>query len=710
MARAIKRGVDSTAELDPIAAAPRADQVAVWVMRSVLTANAVRRLAGDKWDTEQLLSGLSLPAVDCSGRPQALRRIVGTRLGHVEAGTVCRAHDVFANVETLGGAVDLNPAERELMALAALFDLDALLATHLGALLEGARGSFHRSCELMGRVMALPGEAVKGALGPTGSLCRSGLLSFDPVDAGNGSNPFMLSVTLARVLQGPVQSREALVECLIPQAPGPRLVAADFAHLGDDLELLRRYLERSVADRRCGVNVLLYGPPGTGKTELARLVGALCPAQVHEVAVRNETRGASERAGRLRSFLTCQALLAPRGGCVVIFDELEDALPVEMAGPFGMRRNAGGDKGWFNRLLEDNPVPAIWISNEISQIDPAILRRFDLVLSIQTPPRSVRAAIAACSVADLDVTPGWSERVAGDGRATPADYERAARVVRVTGADGPTAYARRLDRVLELSLSARHGAAPAAYPHDARRFDPRLSATDTDLELIVAGLARRRRGSLCLYGPPGTGKTAFAHHLARALDRPLIHKRASDLLSMWVGQSEKMISGMFHEARAEDAVLLLDEADSFLRDRRNAVRAWEVTQVNELLVQMEAHRGVFVCATNLCETLDPAAFRRFDLKVRFEAPGLDALLTLARGALEDLGVAVTGEEVGALRAELQALVGLSPGDVRTAARRFEVLGLSPTHREMVAALRSELSFRQEDRRSPVGFRAGGSAS
>jgi transitional endoplasmic reticulum ATPase len=89
-------------------------------------------------------------------------------------------------------------------------------------------------------------------------------------------------------------------------------------------------------------------------------------------------------------------------------------------------------------------------------------------------------------------------------------------------------------------------------------------------------------------------------------------------LDKYVGESEKNIADMFAVARQQNAVLVLDEADSFLADRRNAQRSWEVTQVNELLTQMEAFDGIFICTTNLMEKLDPASIRRFAFKVRFD--------------------------------------------------------------------------------------------
>ena len=74
---------------------------------------------------------------------------------------------------------------------------------------------------------------------------------------------------------------------------------------------------------------------------------------------------------------------------------------------------------------------------------------------------------------------------------------------------------------------------------------------------------------------------------------------------------------MFEEAQTEGAVLLLDEADSFLRSRKRAERSYEVTEVNEMLQGMERFGGIFVCTTNLFEDIDEAALRRFTFKLRF---------------------------------------------------------------------------------------------
>src|SRR5262249_58448504 len=106
--------------------------------------------------------------------------------------------------------------------------------------------------------------------------------------------------------------------------------------------------------------------------------------------------------------------------------------------------------------------------------------------------------------------------------------------------------------------------------------------------------------------------------IANELQRPLMIRQASDLSSKFVGETEQNMARMFEAAQAENAVLLLDEADSFLRSRRMAERNYEVSEVNEMLAGMERFAGIFICTTNLFEELDEAALRPFAFKIRFK--------------------------------------------------------------------------------------------
>lgn len=110
----------------------------------------------------------------------------------------------------------------------------------------------------------------------------------------------------------------------------------------------------------------------------------------------------------------------------------------------------------------------------------------------------------------------------------------------------------------------------------------------------------------------------FARHVADELGKPIIIKRASELLDKYLGETEKRMAAMFEQARDADALLLLDEADSFISDRAGAERKWEVTQTNEFLTQLECFDGLFFATTNHLEMLDGASFRRFSHKIRFD--------------------------------------------------------------------------------------------
>ena len=186
--------------------------------------------------------------------------------------------------------------------------------------------------------------------------------------------------------------------------------------------------------------------------------------------------------------------------------------------------------------------------------------------------------------------------------------------------------------------------------------------------------------------------------MAQKLDRPLLVKRASDLLSMWVGGTEKLLAAMFEEARNERAVLLLDEADSFLQDRGKAQRSWEVTQVNEMLTQMEAFEGIFIASTNLMDQFDTAALRRFDVKVRFDYLRQEQAWIMFQDAAARLGI----ETEPVMKGSLAHLGNLTPGDFATVLRQAR-LNRPKDARQLLNRLEAECQVKPDHRRKPIGF-------
>lgn len=221
--------------------------------------------------------------------------------------------------------------------------------------------------------------------------------------------------------------------------------------------------------------------------------------------------------------------------------------------------------------------------------------------------------------------------------------------------------------------------------------------SDLNVVRLLEGLMRRPNASICLYGPPGTGKSEFARHVADQIHRPLVLRRASDLLDMYVGGTEANIAEMFMEAREREAVLLLDEADSFLQDRRGATRSWEITQVNELLTQMEAFDGVFICTTNLMANLDSASLRRFSIKAQFDYLTPDQSWSMFNAELTRLG----GTPDAHLEPQVRRLAKLTPGDFAVAARQIGLWSASVDANALLEMLKREVSIKGHG--TAIGF-------
>jgi SpoVK/Ycf46/Vps4 family AAA+-type ATPase len=230
-------------------------------------------------------------------------------------------------------------------------------------------------------------------------------------------------------------------------------------------------------------------------------------------------------------------------------------------------------------------------------------------------------------------------------------------------------------------------------------YDPTLLNCDADLKQIADGIQRHGSARLCLFGPPGTGKSAYSRWLAEYLDKPLYVKRGADLLSMWVGGTEKNIARIFRQAEQDQAVLLIDEIDSFLQDRNISQHSWEVTGVNEMLTRMETYNGVFIASTNRLDGLDAAALRRFDLKVKFDALLPQQAWKLLQSHCQALGLPAPDAN---LQTMLQKLDGLTPGDFAILSRqnRFRPITNVLT---IITALQAECALKTTFQRQAIGF-------
>ncbi len=673
----------------------------LWILRALVRGNGLHHFVGERRFSDasvaRLLGFGDAPSTGYD--PAAAAATIHRKLGCLEAAPPLLPVDstLGRNVQAIARRLALNPVERELLHFAALQQLQSELGEALDMAGELTRAT---ACRLVAACLGHPVADVQAALDGRAKLCRSALLSLDDARPYRFTSKVDLLSGLAEALLLEHDDLMALFAASVVPSRHPRLTLDAFPHLAEDIAILRRYLNGAgVPLQQAGVNVLIHGRPGTGKTEFVRALAQAIGAELYEIPT--EEPGGKPRAGRARfeSYRFAQSMLAGVDRALLLFDEVEDVF-VDSFRSRGEEGNVSGVKGWVNQLLEHNPVPAFWVTNQLRAIDPAYRRRFDLVLQLDVPPASVRRRILASHQGLLELDDSWLDAVAEHPGLPPAVVARAAKVSTLVCDLDPSLPAQQvLTRVMNHSLSALDLPTIQAGRADVSRiYEPDWPNADCDLQRLQDGLARVGEGRVCLYGPPGTGKTAFGRHLARVLDRPLLVKRASDILSPYVGVAERHIAEMFDEAATEQAVLLLDEADSLLRDRRGAQRSWEVTQVNEMLTQMEDFQGIFVASTNLMDSLDAAAMRRFDACIRLGYLQPDQAWEMFQWLLHVFKLVNTGEQ----RPEIDRLANLTPGDFAAVERHCR---LDPVVnvRQLAARLRKVSEAKRDPVQKSIGF-------
>lgn len=489
-------------------------------------------------------------------------------------------------------------------------------------------------------------------------------------------------------------SPDELLAAIVEPAPVPECDIADFPHLQRDAQRLTTVLSEAAGSHTAGINALFYGIPGTGKTAFACAVAKAAGLSAYLVKTADEEGDGLSRSGRLGAYQLTQQLLRGRQDCLIIFDEVEDAFGNSentLLSLLGGQARASGEKGWMNRILEDNPTPSIWITNDAASMDEAFLRRFLLPVAFMTPPRRVRRQIAERHLGNTAVPHELLDELAGDSALLPAQFSAARKLLNLQPQETP-------DIVVREGIAAcrrlLHGTATGHCRQSATAFDIAYLHLNGGISPARIGeaLARSGRGSLCFFGPPGTGKTEFAHVLADALDRELVMRASSDLVSPYVGKTEQNIARLFADIDAEHSVLFLDEIDSLLRDRRQAHHSWEATQVNELLQQMERYRGIFIAATNLMTQVDAAALRRFDFKLEFRP--LTHAQRLGLFARETLGEASLAKEIPTnIVRRLEVLDTLTPGDFANVVRQQKLLGEAISPEEFMRRLIVECRYK-----------------
>ncbi|MEM7619554.1 MAG: ATP-binding protein [Pseudomonadota bacterium] len=583
---------------------------------------------------------------------------------HQAAKSSGRPEPMEANLEALVHEMGLPKLAAKIGSLITCYTRFELIQYFCDTVVETA-GPVSRAMAIL---IGEPTRRVDQLLTPNGELILSGLVQYREGGqeiAGPGGR-FSIPLRLDNCLDQHFDDFSNLRQALLGDAMQANICFDDYDHVARDRDLLTSVLKGAVSERAKGVNILLYGPPGSGKTELTKVAAKEAGLSLYGAGEDVSAEGETDRSARLSDMVFAQRLLCGAEKTAILFDEMEDVA--------WQLIKRGGSKLYLNRMLENNALPVLWTSNNISEIDPAVLRRMTLAIELKKPPVRQRERIlqklsqrVGVQLLDQEVV-----SLAQKLDTTPAILENALKAAKYAGGGG-----REVEQAASGILRAISG---IATRHDTSvpKFDPSLSLASRDLPNLTERLlaSKSLAFSMCLSGPPGTGKSAFARHLAGRLGIEVLQKRASDLLGPYVGQSEQHIAQAFEEAREANAFLIFDEADSLLYDRTQAHRSWEITQVNEMLTWMESHPYPVCFTTNLMDRIDTASLRRFTFHVRFECLDKIALkrayqVFLMMDAVPDDGLIFDN---------------LTPGDFAQARKQAEVLGIMRDRKGVIELL------------------------
>lgn len=457
----------------------------------------------------------------------------------------------------------------------------------------------------------------------------------------------------------------------------------NYSFLGKERDTVHKILLAANKNKTKGINILLYGPPGSGKTEFAKLIAN--NAKITLYTVGNTTKEELTREQRLLDLQSKQSILAAMENSCLLFDEAEDVMNR------GFGSNGDASKIFLNTILEQNSVPVFWTTNDIYSVDPAFLRRMTYAVEFKELTDEIRLNIWKNVIRKnkLKIDSKKLMELNSTYEISPALISNAVTTTKLI--DGNQDDFENFVESMSILVEKKHNV-KKQKSSEIKKYNDKLTNTDLNTKNLTEKIksCQKLNFSLCLYGEPGTGKSLYARHLAQELGIEVILKRASDLISKYVGETEENIAMAFAEAKEKQAMLIFDEADSFLQSRNNAIRNWEVSQVNEMLTWMESHEYPFVCTTNLLDSLDEASLRRFTFKIKFDY-------------MKPEQVNLAMEHFFNIKNSDLSIKGLTAGDFATVKKKADFLGITDI-KEITKMLEEEVKIkRSKTLQNSVGF-------
>lgn len=611
---------------------------------------------------------------------------------------------LYANLSELADSFALTESDQEILALKIVMYMHPAFKAFLNEHWPDA--SDDGLYDYLHLLTVRPIADIENSLAANSPLQKLGWLSINPLTSDIDER-LALSPVIFNALSQARDQADSILNLFFNTVPPSNLTLTSTAQLQQELAVIKPYLQAALETKQAGVNILIHAGAGAETLDLVNLmiqsIGASL-VKINDISLDGQPM---VQQNRLFACQLTQAYLNRQPGNQVILIDAAESLFAQRDDWMGLDDDNNLniiDETCLLRQLHTNPVPILWVFNKSVGLAPHIFKHFAYTWEVNKIPVNLRRQLIEQATDSLNLNPQWLNQLAKQTDIQLEQISGAAAVAKLTSQKSTL----NNEKLMLDTLNARrrlYGQSPVQSPvNNQTGYDLKFTNTSIQLPELISGLSQSPRGNFCFYGAPGTGKTAFAHHIAEQLGMPLLIKRASDLIDKYIGESEKNMARMFAEAQQKDAILLLDEADSLLGDRRDAIRRWEVSQVNEMLTQMECFTGIFICTTNLMEKLDAASLRRFDFKVKFGYLDPDQRWELFVQESGRMGASLPSdaEALSALKQRVQRLTQLTPGDFAVANRQATILGKSLAPEQMIAVLDQECQAKGE-KFARIGF-------
>ncbi|MCQ2562756.1 MAG: AAA family ATPase, partial [Alphaproteobacteria bacterium] len=583
-------------------------------------------------------------------------------------------------IDSIMSLFKIKPYYRPVLSLFINYHKNNLLAKGLGFISE-TRWEMKvdpKSLTTIATVCGIKPSVVEKSLNESSPLLTSGILCID--DDGH----IGLDSKIQKVCHRDIKSPVALKNMLLNK-PCVANVDLDFSYASKEYSHIQNLLKSAVRKKIPGINILIYGKPGIGKTEMAKkmVVENACDLYSDITTMK----ACPDKTNRVNFLFQAQTILSKDDDSVLLMDEAEDIFMYDSISRSSI------SKLYLNKVLETNKKPVIWILNSIENINKAYIRRFTYCCKMPQPIENNKKRIwqNICNKYKYTLAETEINDFIKKYNVVPGIIDMAIKSASLTHNKGA------IEQTMDSFIFAMTGERPNKKITNADNvdFDTTLLNTDTDMKLLADRLTQNKAKSfsLCLYGASGTGKTAYVQYLADKLNMKVIKKRASDLNNKYVGETEKNIARAFAEARDTNSILVFDEADSFLMDRTYATHDWETASVNEMLTQMENAQIPFVCTTNLMNSLDAAALRRFTFKVKYDYMKLEQV----KIAYKDFFNLEPDNQT------ISSLLYLAPGDFVVVKNKAKILGITDIN-TITDMLKNEMKVKKDAvKHGQIGF-------